>query len=138
MAAGCKTTHSEANPAEFVSVFITGKSPQQIASATTKAFHAEGYSGGQERSGQLVFDKRASAGTTFIYEGMVAAGEGNHTVYRARVDIVPMDDGAHRLQCQAYIVKNAGDSVFEDQIPMRRASGPIYQDILKKAARQLQ
>jgi hypothetical protein len=56
---------------------------------------------------------------------------------RVKVDIVSLSGDSQRLQCQAYIVRNAGDSFFEDEQRLANIRSGPYQSLLNKVAKQL-
>ncbi len=136
MGMGC---HSLSGPgsASFASVTIQKHSVEEIAAATAQVFGADGYQGGKSGQGQMVFQKEASRATTMSRDGLVAAQSGARTMNRVRVEIVPLADGAYRLQCQAYMVTGAGDSFFEDEVPLANIRSGPYQSLLNKVAKQL-
>ena len=119
--------HSLSGPgsASFASVTIRNHSADEIATATARVFGADGYRGRPNASGQMVFEKEASRATTISRDGLVAAQNGAVTINRVKAEIVPLSDGSHRLQCQAYMVTGAGDSFFEEEVALAHIrSGP--------------
>ena len=134
--AGCGTLGGPGS-ASFASVTIQNHSPEEIAAATARVFGAEGYAGGLSNTGQLVFQKEASRATTLSREGLVATHEGSQTANRVRAEIVPLSGGSYRLQCQAYVVRGAGDSFFEDEVRLTNMRSGPYQSLLNKVAKQL-
>jgi hypothetical protein len=136
LAAGCGSL-SGPGSASFASVTIQGHSPEEIAAATVRVFGADGYSGGKAGTTDLVFEKEASRATTLSRDGLVAAQAGARTLNRVRVQIVSLSDGSHRLQCQAYMVSDAGDSFFENEARLANARRGPYQSLLNKVAKEL-
>jgi hypothetical protein len=134
--AGC---HSLSGPgsASFASVTILNHSPEEIAAATAQVFTAKGYRGGMTKSGQLVFEKEASRGTSFAREGLVGAYYGAQTINRVRAEIVPLGSGSYRLQCKAYMVTGGSDPFFQDEVPVTNARSGPYRSLLKKVEKQL-
>jgi hypothetical protein len=130
---GCQT----ASPSSFASVTIQGKPVQQIAAVTTQVFREAGYSGGGLGSSQMVFQKAGSQMTNLAYEGVVGTHYGQKTQVRVKVDIVSVGGGAHRLQCQAYIVRDAGDSFFEEETALTKVRSGPYKSLLKTVAERL-
>jgi hypothetical protein len=57
---------------------------------------------------------------------------------RVRTEIVTLNAEKKRLQCQAYVVKNAGDSFFEDEQRLTNIRSRPYQNLLDKVADKLQ
>lgn len=131
LTAGCRSLDGPAS-ASFASVTIRGQTEEAIAAATTAVFEADGYSGVPAGSGRMVFEKEASRARTLSRAGLIATQAGERTVNRVRVEIIPLDDGAHRLQCQAYVVNRSGDSFFEEEIPLSHLRGGAYQSLLRQ------
>ena len=134
---GCGSLGGPAS-ASFASVTIQNHSLEEIVGATTKVFSADGYIGGMSGPGKMVFQKEASRATTMSREGLVATHYGARTVDRVRVEIDSMGGGtSYRLQCQAYVVRNAGDSMLEDEVRLTNLRGAPYQSLLNKVKKQL-
>jgi hypothetical protein len=121
----------------FASVTIQNHSREEIAGATAKVFGADGYMSGPSRAGQLVFQKDASRATTLSQEGLYATQSGARTMNRVRAEIVPLSGGSsYRLQCQAYIVRDAG-ALLEDEVRLTSLRSGPYQSLLNKVKKQL-
>ena len=121
----------------FASVTIPGHSADEIASATAQVFGADGYTGGANVSGKMVFEKAASRGTSFAREGLVNAGYGAQTINRVRVEIVALADNSHRLECKAFMVTGGSDPFFQNEVPLAQARSGPYQSLLDKVKKQL-
>jgi hypothetical protein len=134
--AGCGSLSGPAS-ASFASVTIENHSPQEIADATTKVFGEEGYTGGLQGQGKMVFQKEASRATTLSHEGLFATQSGARTVNRVRLEIVRLSGGSsYRLQGQAYVVRDAGD-LLEDEVRLTNVRSAPYQSLLNKVKKQL-
>jgi hypothetical protein len=132
--AGCGAT--KPGSASFASVVIRGSAPGDIQKATIEVFQEDGYATGS-MGNQLVFQKEASRMTSMAYEGLIATHEGTLTLVRVKVDLVNLGSGAYRLQCQAYVVKGAGDSFFEEEQRLANVRSGPYQSLLDKVAKRL-
>ncbi len=121
----------------FASVTIKDHSKDEIIVATAKVFTADGYQSGKSASGQMVFDKEASRGTTLARDGIAATQSGARTIIRVRVDVIPLDEGSHRLQGKAYMVTGGSDPFFQDEVPLAKVRKGPYQSLLKKVQKQL-
>jgi hypothetical protein len=133
---GCSSL-SEPASASFASVTIPNHSAEEIAAATAQVFGADGYRGGTTGPGEMVFEKEASRATTLSREGLVDTYGGARTVNRVRVQIVSLSGASsYRLQCQAYIVRDAGD-LLEDQVPLTNLRSGPYRSLLNKVKKQL-
>lgn len=134
--AGCSSL-SEPGSASFASVTLENHSAEEIVAATTQVFGADGYRGGPTGSGQMVFDKEASRGTSFAREGVVGGYYGAQTVNRVRVDLVPLAGGQYRLQCKAFMVTGGSDPFFQDEVPLANIRSGPYQSLLNEVRKQL-
>jgi hypothetical protein len=121
----------------FASVTIKDRTKDEIVVTTAKVFTAEGYRSGRSASGQMVFDKEASRGTSMARDGIAATQSGARTIHRVRVDVIPLDDGGHRLQCKAYMLTGGSDPFFQDEVPLANIRKKPYQSLLKKIQKQL-
>lgn len=134
---GCGSLGGPAS-ASFASVTIQNRSLEEVVGATSKVFSADGYTGGMSGPGKMVFQKEASRATTMSREGLVATHYGARTLDRVRVEIDSLGGGtSYRLQCQAYVVRNAGDSMLEDEVRLTNLRGAPYQSLLNKVKKQL-
>lgn len=85
----------------------------------------------------MVFEKEASQGTTLAREGLLAAHYGAQTINRVKVESVPLNEGAFRLQCKACLVKGGTDGFFQDEVPLANLRSGPYQALLDKVKQQL-
>ncbi len=135
LASGCRT--SDPASASFASVKIAGKTPQEICQTTVAVFQEDGYKVRSLTPPNMVFQKEASQGQSLAYGGVVDTYYGSTTVVRVKALVVDLGGGTNRLQCKAYMVRDANDSFFEDESPlMNFRSGP-YQNLLDKVAQRL-
>jgi hypothetical protein len=132
---GC---HSMSGPASasFASVIIHNHSPAEIQKVTIQVFQEDGYAVGSIGD-QMVFQKEGSRMTNLAYEGAVGSYYGAQTIVRVKTDLVPLGNDSYRLQCQAYIVRNAGDAFFADEQKLANIRSGPYRSLLKKVAKQL-
>jgi hypothetical protein len=123
--------------ASFASVTIANHSPQQIQDATAQVFREDGYAAFVAGPGQMVFQKEGSRANDIGQNGLVDTYYGARTMIRVRAEVVDLGAGSFRLQCQAYMVRNAGDSFFEDEHALTNVRRMPYQVLLNKVAQQL-
>jgi len=136
VAAGCSTPGG-ANSGVFASVTIKNHSPEEISAATAQVFAADGYAGGPSGSGQMVFQKAASRGTSFAREGLVSAGYGAQTINRVKLKMVELPADSYRLECTAYMVTGGDDPFFQNEVPLAHIRKGPYQSLLDKVKKQL-
>ena len=134
---GCGTVGGSGSDS-FASVVIANQPTEKIAATTAQVFAAEGYRGGTIGPGEMVFEKAESGLTTVSRDGIAAAQSGARTINRVRVEIVPLGDGSHRLQCKAYMVTGGSDPFFQDEVPLAKIRSGPYQSLLNKIEKQLQ
>jgi hypothetical protein len=134
--AGCTSTGQPAS-ASFASVIIKGHTVQEIAAVTVQVFREAGYAGGFMGGNQMVFQREASKMTNLAYEGAVGSIYGAQVLIRVKAEIVKLGSDSQRLQCQAYIVKGAGDAFFEEEQRLTNVRSGPYRSLLKKVAEQL-
>jgi hypothetical protein len=134
--AGCGSLKGPGS-ASFASVKIEHHSQEEIIAATSKVFTEDGYTGGLRGPNKMVFEREASRATTISKEGFYGAQSGARVVNRVRVEIVSLGGGSsYRLQCQAYIVRDAG-ALLEDEVRLSNLRSAPYQRLLDKVKKQL-
>ena len=123
--------------ATFASVTIAGKTPEEICQTTGAVFREDGYKVALLTPDRMVFEKEASRAESIAYSGVVDTHYGAITLVRVRAELVDLGEGSHRLQCQAYMVRNAGDSFFADESRLVNMRSRPYQNLLDKVAKRL-
>src|SRR5262249_15990788 len=124
---GCRT--GEPASASFASVLIPGRTPQEICQTTAAVFQEDGYKVGVLTPANMLFEKEATGGQSLAYSGVVSTHYGAMTVVRVRAQLVDLGAGSHRLQCQASMVRDAGDSFFEDESRLVNLRSGPYQSL---------
>ncbi len=135
LGAGCRT--GEPGSASFASVVIAGKTPQAICQTTAAVFQEDGYKTSVLTLDRMVFEKEGTRGQSLAYSGVVDTHYGAVTVVRVQAELVNLGSGSYRLQCQASMVRNAGDSFFEDESRLTTLRRRPYQNLLDKVAKRL-
>jgi hypothetical protein len=135
METGCRTGEPES--ASFASVQIKGKTPEEICQTTAAVFQEDGYKVGSLNPSQMVFQKEASRGQSLAYGGIADTYYGSTTAVRVRAQLVDLGMGTYRLQCKAYMVRDASDSFFEDESALLNIRSRPYQNLLDKVAKRL-
>ncbi len=132
-ATGCRL--GKPASASFASVDISGHSPQQIQEATGNVFREDGYAAYLGGNGQMIFQKEGTRANNLSQNGVVGSYYGETTMFRVVAEIVEIGGEKYRLQCQAYLVRNPGDSFMEDSHPLANVRRMPYQHLLNKVAR---
>lgn len=136
LSSGCRSL-SEPASASFASVVIANRSVQEIEQAAGAVFQADGYRTFRTVGGDLVFEKEGSRKNQIAYSGFVGTHYGEQVNVRVRAEIVDLGAGTHRLQCKAYMVRDAGNDVFEEEVPLSNLRGQPYQKLLDETASRL-
>ncbi len=101
-------------------------------------FGEAGYKANRSHNGSMVFEKEGSKGDQILYGGLGGAAYGGAVTVRVKAEIVDlMGQDAHRLQCQAYMVQDAGEGVFEDKQRLANFRRGPYQKLLDDVATKL-
>jgi len=132
---GCRSM-TQPGSASFASVTIENRSAAEIAAATVRVFEADGYRGGRAGPSKMIFEKEASQATSYAREGLAAGAYGQQTINRVRVDIVPLSESSHRLQCKAFMITGGSDPFFQDEVPLSNLRRGPYQSLLNKVAKE--
>jgi hypothetical protein len=130
---GCSSLHQPAS-ASFASVRIQGHTAEQIRGATVVVFEQDGYALARVQSAEIVFEKEGSQWDRIAYGSWVDNGP---VWIRVRVAMVPLANGAFRLQCQACRVRDKGDPAFESEVRLKNNRSKPYQALLDKVLGQL-
>ena len=131
---GCHTGPASGS---FASITIKGKSPQQIREATAMVFQKDDYRCAMMGEWDMIFQKEGSRGQALAYNGLVNTYYGGTTLTRVRLQLVDLGGGEYRLQGQAYVVRNAGDSFFEEEQRLANMRRGPYQRLLNDVEDQL-
>jgi hypothetical protein len=129
---GCRSTgkHSAGG---FASVVIQGNTPGQIRAAAVEVFSEHGYKMMDARSPNPVFEKQASRIDNAAWGNWTGSG----VWIRVRVFILPVAEATFRLECKAVLVRDRGQSAFEEEIKLRNFQAGPYQKLLDEVAARL-
>jgi hypothetical protein len=101
-------------------------------------FGEAGYKANRTSDGRMVFEIDGSRGDQILYGGLGGAQYNGSITVRVKAEVVDlMGQDAHRLQCQAYLVRHAGEGIFEDKTRMANFRGGPYQKLLDEVAFKL-
>jgi hypothetical protein len=135
LATGCRL--GEPSSASFASVVIPGRTQDEICKTTAAVFQEDGYQVGSLNPASMIFQKEGTRGQSLAYGGVVGTHYGEVTMVRVRAQLVDLGAGSYRLQCQASMVRDAGDSFFEDESRLANLRSGPYQALLDKVAKRL-
>lgn len=106
-------------------VVIPGKSLTAIREMTQKVFEEDGYTG-TAGVRTMVFTRPGSTLDNLAY----GSWDLSSVSTRVEVTFVEEPSGDYRVECDAFIVRNAGDHVFEDSY--KKSSKGKYQKLLNQ------
>jgi len=125
---------SQPASASFASVVITNRSADEIRVAATAVFAQSGYAAMLAGNDELCFEREGSRANEIAHGGWIAD---TGVRERVRARIVLLAPGQYRLQCNAYLVRHAGDAVLQDEVRLKNIRSRPYQKLLADAAERL-
>lgn len=128
---GCQSLTAPSS-ASFASVKISGQGIEQVQTATIKVFENEGYTTELSPDG-LLFEREGSQWEEIAWGSNVGDGQ---VINRVKAQVVELGGGVCRLQCAAYVVRDAGTGV-EDEVKLRRPRRGYYQGLLDQVVQKL-
>jgi hypothetical protein len=127
----CSSSKARAKP--FASVTIVNQSRATIRETVDAVFAAEGYVEAA-KAGGWAYERRGGGMSQLVHGGWF---DGEAVRERVKLLLVPLADGSHRLECNAVMVRYAGDMFFEEETRMTRLRSTPYQKLLKNVERRL-
>jgi hypothetical protein len=129
---GCKTFKDTSSNSNLLpSVTVNNRTMDEIAATTITVFQNHGFKGGRTGPVQFVFEQAGTRKDQLLYGEWL----GNDVSWRAVVSMEAQGN-AVRLVCEATIVKDAGDSFFEESRRVK-AQKKAFQKLLDEIAKQL-
>ncbi len=129
---GCRL--SQPASAGFASVIITNRGADEIRAAATAVFARSGYAAMLAGSDELCFEREGSRANEIAHGAWIEDGGVRE---RVRARIVCLAPGQYRLQCNAYLVRHAGDAVLQDEVRLKNIRSRPYQKLLDDVAEHL-
>ena len=129
---GCKTTPDEANGG-YPSVVIRGNTPWQILKAAELVMTDNAYAVKLEAANRLVCEKEAGTWDNVAYGNWIGS---KPVVQRVRLTAVPLGEAVVRLDCKAFLVRDAGRST-EEELPIGKYRSGQFEKLLHQVAGQL-
>lgn len=123
----------------FASVVIKNASLDKIQSTTIQVFKEADYQSTYSSLNQssMVFEKEGTRGQSFAYNGIVGTHENQMILDRVKVNVAARVDNSFTLSCQAFVVRNAGDSFSAEEIKVSSWKSGPYQKLLDEVAKRL-
>ena len=132
---GC-ASDGKPKPTGFASVVIPNRSREEIQQATLTVFISDGYRAVVKPEGKMQFEKEASRSTRNAYSSFGETFKEKVDV-RVRAEIESLGLGTHRLHCNAWIVRDAGDAFGEEELKVSSFGRKPYQKLLDDVAARL-
>lgn len=133
--ASCGTLGGPAS-ASFASVVIKGRTADEIARTASQVFTENGFMGGGMPD-RMEFTKEGSRKDDIAYGSLGSGMYGTKTQVRVKAEVVSLGSDSHRLQCEAFMVRAAGDAFFQEEQRLSNFRRGPYQAILNETARRL-
>ena len=134
-ATGCQSPHGQnAGSSSLASVIIKNKSAGEIQKATTDVFLEDSYRLAGVSGNMMVFEKPGSRANDLAYGGLLAQ---QPVTIRINIVMEVLSPTADILKLDAFMVTNAGDSFFAEEIPVHKPRKGPYQAYLNKIKRRL-
>ncbi len=132
---GCQSPHGQhAGSSSLASVMITGKSAEAIQQATMAVFTEDSYRLAGVNGNMIVFEKAGSRANDLAYGGLLVQ---QPVTIRVKVIMEVLSPTTDLLKLDAFMVTNAGDSFFADEIPVHKPRRGPYQAYLNKIKKRL-
>ena len=128
---GCRSTDVPPE-ARFASVEVRGGTPGQLCGTTTEVFQENGYDLMKATNYSLVFEKKASALNNIAYGNWVDTA----VWVRVRVLVVPVSEQVWRIQCQACLLRDRGETT-EEELKVGKLRAHPYQKLLNAVQKRL-
>lgn len=126
---GCRTAHPETPKTDsLASVVIYGADPLDIRRAAREVFLEEQFMQALTNATLMTFEKRGSVLQDITYGSFL----NNESWIRAKLTIKPLEENQHWLECRVFMVRNYGESFFEEERKVSRFKRGHYQDLLEE------
>ena len=126
---GCSSTNPEVPKTDsLAALVIYGADNQDIRQAARSVFLEDQFLQAETNATLMTFEKRGSIMQDITYGSFM----NNEAWIRAKLTIEPLDDDKHLLECGVFVVRNHGESFFEEESKVNRFKRGHYQDLLEK------
>jgi hypothetical protein len=131
--AGCQTFNSP--PANnLASITITNRAMPQITSAIQAVFAEHYFQGGQTGPNEFTYERPGSRASNLAYGSYMFDEK---VTMRVTVTVQPVYGGKFLLGCNAALVEDASDPMFQDSHQIRLLRKWPYEQLLKDIRTQL-
>jgi hypothetical protein len=129
---GCESTGSSTNNSH-AALTIEGHSLTDVVVTTREVFQDRDYRLVGAETDRMIFERQGTRGEQVKYGSFGSSA----VVMRVKVDLQEMGPESIFLRCNVYSVRDAGESVLEDETRILLARGKTFQDILEEIQTRL-
>ena len=122
-----------AGSGNLASVQITGTTTEAIQRTALAVFTEDYYKLASQSGDTMVFEKEGSRANNLAYGGF----SGQTVVIRIKLVVEERAPGTHLVRCDAFMVRDAGKSFFEEEVPVHKPRRGAYQDYLDQIKKRL-
>lgn len=132
----CQTVDGDSGSGkDLAAVSLQASSLQEVKQATVAVFFKKGYALHFDSAKQLVFSKRGSTGSTILFGGW--PGIDPPIEDRVQLYIEDAGGGNFTLHCDAFVVSDAGQGLFEEKRPVYKTRASSYRKILEEVKKSI-
>jgi len=132
LSVGCASLQSPTS-GSHAAVTITGHGVTEVVLTTREVFAAHGFTLARAEPDRMIFERPGTKGEQVKYGSFGSSA----VVVRAKVDLQEMGPESFFLRCNVFTVRDAGQSVLEDETRMMLMSAKSYQAMLDEVKAQL-
>ena len=129
---GCKTSEKPGS-SSHASVTVKGRSDKEIRQVTKVVFGEQGYVLASERAEYMEFQRPGSRSDALKWGGW----SGDGVVIRAKVRMTRLADDSCLLQLDMFVVRDAGQAVFESESRMLLLDKEPYRHLMNEIGKRL-
>jgi hypothetical protein len=130
---GCASGGSK-NMASHGGITVKGRSVTDVILTTRDVFMKNGYVLAKVEPDRMIFERPGTRSEQVKYGSFGSP----HVTIRAKVDLQDMGPETFYLRCDAFAVRDAGDSMMEDESRLILFSNKPYQKIMDEIKQQLE
>lgn len=129
---GCETAGSSVS-GSHAGVTIKGHGVTDVVLTTREVFADHGFTLARAETDRMIFERPGTKGEQVKYGSFGSTS----VVIRAKVDVQEMGPETFYLRCDMFTVRDAGQSVLEDETRMILMRAKPYQSIMDEVATRL-
>lgn len=130
--AGCSSTSSPGSRSH-AAVTLRGHGVTDVVLTTREVFSDHGFTLAHAETDRMIFERPGTKSEQVKYGSFGSSG----VVIRAKVDVQEMGPDTFFLRCDVFSVRDAGQSVLEDETRLMLISTKPYRTIMKEIQTRL-